>query len=110
MHRAIEKLQVVPELLLIDGNRFNAYKSIPHLCFVKGDSRFLSIAAASVLAKTYRDEYMQNAHLQYPQYGWDKNKAYPTFRHRQAIIEYGLTPLHRKSFRSGIQTKIDFDK
>jgi ribonuclease HII len=110
MHRAIEKLQVTPELLLIDGNRFNAHKSIPHVCFVKGDSRFMTIAAASILAKTYRDEFMKDAHLRYPEYGWNKNKAYPTAQHRQAIIEYGLTPLHRVSFRSGIQTKLNFDK
>ena len=108
MHRAIEKLTITPELLLIDGNRFKRYKSIPHQCFVKGDSRFMPIAAASILAKTYRDEYMQIAHLQYPKYAWDKNKAYPTAQHRQAIIDWGLTPLHRKSFRSGIQTKLSF--
>jgi len=108
MHRAIEKLNIVPELLLIDGNRFNPYNKIPHHCFVKGDSRFLSIAAASILAKTYRDEFMQKAHLQYPMYGWDKNKAYPTLQHRQAILQFGLAPLHRKSFRNGIQSKIEF--
>lgn len=108
MHRAIEQLVIKPELLLIDGNRFNPYKPVPHQCFVKGDSRFLSIAAASILAKTYRDEFMQNAHLQYPMYGWDKNKAYPTLQHRQAILQFGLTPLHRRSFRNGIQAKIDF--
>lgn len=109
MHRAIEKLHITPELLLIDGNRFKTFNSIPHQCFVKGDSRFLSIAAASILAKTYRDEFMQNTHLQYPMYGWDKNKAYPTLQHRQAICQYGLTPLHRRSFRNGIQAKLDFE-
>ncbi|HEY9115510.1 MAG TPA: ribonuclease HII [Bacteroidales bacterium] len=108
MHRAIEQLKITPELLLIDGNRFNAYKNIPHHCFIKGDSRFSSIAAASILAKTYRDEFMQNAHIEYPSYHWNRNKGYPTAQHREAILQFGLTPLHRKSFRSGIQTKIDF--
>jgi ribonuclease HII len=108
MHRAIEKLKLLPELLLIDGNHFNPYISTKHVCLIKGDSRFLSIAAASILAKTYRDEFMQNAHLHFPQYFWNKNKGYPTSQHRQAIFEHGLSLYHRKSFRSGFQTRIDF--
>ncbi len=99
MQRAVEQLSVVPQHLLIDGNRFKPYKDIPHTCVVKGDGKFLSIAAASVLAKTYRDDYMMQLHEQYPQYGWDKNKGYPTEQHRDAIVRYGITPFHRQSFR-----------
>ncbi len=99
MHRAVEQLSIQPELLLIDGNRFNPYPFIPHQCIIKGDSKFYSIAAASVLAKTYRDELMQKLALTYPQYGWQTNVGYPTKVHRSAIAEYGLTPWHRKSFR-----------
>jgi ribonuclease HII len=99
MHRAIQQLNSIPEHLLIDGNRFKKYPNIPHTCIVKGDGKYLSIAAASILAKTYRDDFMLNAHQQYPQFGWDKNKGYPTKTHRSAIKETGLTPLHRKSFR-----------
>lgn len=98
MHRAIKKLTVQPELLLIDGNRFNPYRGIDHECIVKGDSKFTSIAAASILAKTHRDEYMEKQAKKYPQYGWLKNKGYPTSQHREAIIEYGPCDLHRKSF------------
>lgn len=98
MHRAISKLKHKPHCLLIDGNRFRPYPNIPHHCMVKGDSRFLSIAAASVLAKTHRDEIMQQLHRQYPQYGWDKNKGYPTKDHRRAIVEHSPCKLHRKSF------------
>lgn len=108
MHRALDKLTIIPEILLIDGNRFNAYRNIPYQCFVKGDSRFQSIAAASILAKTYRDDFMLKLHNQYPHYGWKQNKAYPTLQHRLAIAKHGLTPLHRMSFRSSFQTKIDF--
>lgn len=99
MHRAVRKLELSPQLLLIDGNRFNPYQGIDHHCIIKGDSKFLSIAAASILAKTYRDELMETNHLKYPQYDWQSNKGYPTKKHRQAILEYGPTPLHRKSFK-----------
>ena len=106
MHRAVNKLKPAPELLLIDGNRFNPYPDIEHECIIKGDGKFLSIAAASVLAKTYRDEYMQQLHQKYPHYGWDKNKGYPTKKHKTALLENGLSPVHRKTFNSGIQTKL----
>jgi ribonuclease HII len=99
MHRAIDKLTIKPESLLIDGNRFKAYPTIPHTCIVQGDGKYLSIAAASVLAKTYRDDYMQQLHVQHPVYGWAKNKAYGTQQHRDAIEKYGVTPYHRMSFR-----------
>jgi ribonuclease HII len=98
MHIAIEGLQKEPQFLLIDGNRFYPYKSIRHMTIIKGDSIYFSIAAASVLAKTHRDEYMEKIHHEYPQYGWDKNKGYPTAFHRAAIMKYGITPYHRKSF------------
>lgn len=99
MHLALDKLMVNPELLLIDGNRFTAYKKIPHQCFVKGDGRFSSIAAASILAKTYRDEYMIQLHNQFPHYLWHSNKGYGTLAHRHAIRKFGLCEYHRKSFR-----------
>ena len=99
MHRAIEQLSITPQHLLIDGNRFKAYKNIPHNCVVKGDGKYLSIAAASILAKTYRDDYMMALHNEYPQYGWDRNKGYPTPEHRNAIEDFGTTPYHRMSFR-----------
>jgi ribonuclease HII len=99
MHRAISQLSETPELLLIDGNRFRSYPDIPHECMVKGDGRFLSIAAASVLAKTWRDEHMQKIDKDYPYYLWKKNKGYPTLEHRRAIKKYGVTEWHRKSFR-----------
>lgn len=99
MHRAVEQLSVAPQHLLIDGNRFKPYKNTPHTCVVKGDGKFLSIAAASILAKTYRDDYMMQLHELHPQYGWDKNKGYPTKEHRYAIEQYGATPYHRQSFR-----------
>jgi ribonuclease HII len=99
MHRAIEKLKIQPEYIIVDGNRFKKYGSLPHTCIVKGDSKYLSIAAASILAKTHRDEEMQRLHQLYPGYSWDKNKAYPTEEHRKAIVIHGITPLHRKSFR-----------
>ncbi len=99
MHRALDKLDVSPELLLIDGNRFLSYKNLPHQCIVKGDSKYCSIAAASILAKTYRDDYMKIIHQQYNHYSWDKNKGYPTTGHRLAIEKYGVSPHHRKSFR-----------
>ena len=99
MHRAVEQLSHTPQHLLIDGNRFKPYKGIPHTCVIKGDGKYLSIAAASILAKTYRDDYMLQLHEQYPRYGWDKNKGYPTKEHRLAIERYGATPYHRQSFR-----------
>jgi len=98
MHRAIDQLKKRPKLLLIDGNRFNAYQGIPHRCIVKGDATYASIAAASILAKTYRDEYMQSLHLSFPQYDWLNNKGYGTKAHRDAIALYGLTTHHRRSF------------
>ena len=98
MHRAIAKLQLTPQHILVDGNRFKPYKNIPHTCVVKGDSKFMSIAAASVLAKTYRDEYMKKLHHKFPDYGWNKNKGYPTREHRLAIKSCGVTPYHRRSF------------
>lgn len=98
MHRAIDQLQIKPEHLLIDGNRFNPYPSIPHTTVIKGDGKYLSIAAASVLAKTYRDDYMEELAIQYPDYEWGKNKGYPTLAHREAIRRLGITPFHRKTF------------
>ncbi|MGV3594267.1 MAG: ribonuclease HII [Sediminibacterium sp.] len=98
MHLAIAQLQLLPELLLIDGNRFTPFKNISHHCIVKGDGIYASIAAASVLAKTHRDEYMLTLHQQYPQYGWRNNKGYGTAEHRKAIAQYGLCEHHRKSF------------
>ena len=99
MHRAIDKLAKKPKLLLIDGNRFNKYKNTPHHCIVKGDGKYLSIAAASILAKTHRDEYMKKMDDEHPDYRWKKNKGYPTKEHRIAIQEKGITQLHRKSFK-----------
>lgn len=98
MHKAIDQLEIQPDLLLIDGNRFKPYPNIPHQCLVKGDANYASIAAASILAKTYRDEMMQDYHGRYPDYGWDRNKGYPTIDHRAAIEVHGVTPLHRLSF------------
>ncbi|MBN2213763.1 MAG: ribonuclease HII [Bacteroidales bacterium] len=109
MHRALNKLEVLPEFLLIDGNRFINYKNIPHQCIIKGDSRYCSIAAASILAKTYRDDYMKRIHKQYSCYGWDKNKGYSTSEHRLAIETHGISPHHRKSFRlTDSQLSLDF--
>ena len=99
MHKAVIQLHQQPDLLLVDGNRFKPYPGIQHQCFIKGDARFQSIAAASILAKTYRDSLMQEMHLQYPYYGWNKNKGYPTKFHRQAIKEHGVSPLHRLTFQ-----------
>lgn len=98
MHRAIEKLKAQPGYLVIDGNRFKAYPNIPHSCIVKGDGKYLNIAAASILAKTHRDEFMTNLHIDYPHYNWQKNKGYPTIAHRKAVLEIGLSPFHRKTF------------
>ncbi len=98
MHRAIDALSVRPEALLIDGNRFTPYRNLPFSCEVKGDGRYLSIAAASILAKTYRDDYMMRLHKKFPQYHWDENKGYPPRAHRAAIAQYGPTPYHRQTF------------
>lgn len=99
MHRAVEKLKIRPQHLLIDGNRFIVFQDIPHTCIVKGDAKYQSIAAASILAKTARDEFMHNIHQEYPAYDWHKNMGYPTKKHRAAIEENGITPYHRKTFR-----------
>ena len=98
MHKALAQLAIKPELILVDGNRFKPYPDIPHECIVKGDGLFLSIAAASVLAKTYRDEYMMKLHETYPNYGWNRNMGYPTLEHRRAILAIGFSPYHRKTF------------
>ena len=98
MHRAIDQLKIRPEHLLIDGNRFNPYPNISHTTIVKGDGKYLSIAAASILAKTYRDDYMNQLHREYPVYDWDHNKGYPTKKHRAAIAAHGISPYHRKSY------------
>jgi ribonuclease HII len=98
MHKAVGKLNLTPDLLLIDGNRFKPYKEIKHLCVVKGDGIYLSIAAASLLAKTHRDDVMINLHNEFPYYGWDKNKGYPTLLHRDGIKKHGDCSYHRKSF------------
>ncbi len=99
MHLAVQKLQTKPEFLLIDGNRFRPYPGIPHQCIVKGDGKYMSIAAASVLAKTHRDDYMEQLAEKYPGYGWELNRGYPTALHRSGILKHGETPEHRKSFR-----------
>lgn len=98
MHKALAGLELMPELILVDGNRFKPFKEIPHFCIVKGDGKFLSIAAASILAKTCRDEYMATLHNEYPQYGWDRNKGYPTLEHRKMVLKIGFSPYHRKTF------------
>lgn len=109
MHIAIGGLEKVPQFLLIDGNRFYAYKDIKHQTIIKGDGLYFSIAAASVLAKTFRDEFMEKIHNEFPQYSWNKNKGYPTAVHRAAIMKYGITPYHRKSFTLfDSQLKIEF--
>jgi ribonuclease HII len=108
MHRAIDQLKIKPELLLIDGNRFNPYKDTEHLCIVKGDGKYFSIAAASVLAKTHRDDLMKQLDQKHPEYGWVNNKGYPTKKHRDAIFKNGITKYHRKSFQLlPIQMKIN---
>ncbi len=99
MHRAVDQLHTTPELLLIDGNRFKPYKTIPHQCIIKGDAKFLSIAAASILAKTYRDDFMKEAAKQHPHYSWESNMGYPTKSHRDGIRANGTTPLHRMTFQ-----------
>ena len=109
MHRALDQLKIRPELLLIDGNRFNPYKKVKHICVVGGDAKYQSIAAASILAKTTRDMMMEQYAEQYPVYNWKKNKGYPTPEHKQAIADYGTTPLHRMTFNMAIQLKLDFN-
>lgn len=99
MHLALRQLQIRPGFIIIDGNRFKSFEDIEHQCIVKGDSKYFSIAAASILAKTYRDEYMLSLAADYPQYDWINNKGYPTVKHRNAVISYGLTPFHRKTFQ-----------
>ena len=99
MHGSITKLKTIPNFIIVDGNRFKPYKTIPHKTIIKGDSKYLSIAAASILAKTYRDEYMEKIHEEFPMYNWKQNKGYPTKEHRAAIKKYGITKYHRKSFR-----------
>jgi ribonuclease HII len=106
MHKALDKLPVKPQLILADGNRFHSYPGIPHYCIVKGDATFMSIAAASILAKTYRDEFMLNLHTFYPEFAWKTNKGYPTEEHRKAIGLWGITDFHRKSFNLGCQLKL----
>lgn len=109
MHNAVADLKVKPELLLIDGNRFKPYDGINHECIIKGDGKYLSIAAASILAKTYRDDFMVDLHEKFPHYGWDKNKGYPTKVHRKGIEEHGATKYHRRSFRLlDTQMKLEF--
>ena len=98
MHRALDKLSVRPEAVIVDGNRFKPYRDLPYTTIVKGDGKYLSIAAASILAKTYRDDYMDRLAADYPQYDWLSNKGYPTKKHREAIRQYGITPYHRRSF------------
>ena len=99
MHRAVENLKIVPEYLIVDGNKFKPYKDIPHQTIVKGDGKYLSIAAAYVLAKTFRDDYMLELHKEFPQYDWATNKGYPTKKHRDVIKEIGFTPYHRMSYK-----------
>ena len=99
MHRSIEKLKILPEFIAVDGNRFKPFKRIPYQCVIKGDGKYLHIAAASILAKTYRDDHLRELHEEFPAYNWRKNKGYPTLEHREALKKYGPSPYHRKSFR-----------
>ena len=108
MHRALDQLTLQPEMLLIDGNRFNPYKTVKHVCIVGGDAKYQSIAAASILAKTSRDLMMEQYDAQYPVYNWKKNKGYPTAEHKLAIAQHGTSPFHRMTFNMAIQTKLDF--
>ena len=111
MHRALDQLKVRPEAIIVDGNRFKKYQNLPHTTIVKGDGKYLAIAAASILAKTYRDDYMNQLAEEYPQYDWLSNKGYPTKKHREAIKQYGITPYHRKSYNllGDGQLSIDFE-
>lgn len=109
MHRALDQLEVRPEAVIVDGNRFNPYRDLPSTTIVKGDGKYLSIAAASILAKTYRDDYMISLAEEYPQYDWQSNMGYPTEKHRLAIREYGITPYHRKSYNLLGDGQLSFD-
>ena len=109
MHRALDQLQVRPEAVIVDGNRFKPYQDLPYTNIVKGDGKYLSIAAASILAKTYRDDYMLSLAEEYPQYDWQSNMGYPTKKHRQAILEHGITPYHRKSYNLLGDGQLSFD-
>ena len=109
MHRAVDALKVRPEALIIDGNRFYKYHDLPHTTIVKGDGKYLSIAAASILAKTYRDDYMAELHKEHPHYGWDRNAGYPTKEHREGIRQHGTTPYHRMSFNLLGDSQLSFD-
>jgi len=110
MHKALAQLNPQPEFILVDGNKFKPYNNIKHKCIVKGDAKYMNIAAASVLAKTHRDEYMLKLHQKYPKYDWNKNKGYPTQHHRQAIENYGVTKFHRRSFKLFTdQLKLNFE-
>ena len=109
MHRALDDLKIRPQAVIVDGNRFKPYGTLPHETIVKGDAKFLSIAAASILAKTYRDDYMNNLALQHPVYQWDVNKGYPTKAHRAAIEEHGISPFHRKTFK-GVKEMLEDEK
>ena len=112
MHRALDQLKVRPEAIIVDGNRFKPYKKLPHTTIVKGDGKYLAIAAASILAKTYRDDYMNQLAEEYPQYDWLSNKGYPTKKHREAIKQFGITPYHRKSYNllGDGQLSLDFEE
>ncbi|MBK1441128.1 ribonuclease HII [Parapedobacter sp. ISTM3] len=99
MHRALDTLALKAEYIIVDGNRFIPYQQVPYCCIIKGDGKYLSIAAASILAKTYRDEYMESLATEFPEYGWCQNKGYPTIQHRNAILQHGFTPHHRRTFR-----------
>ena len=109
MHRALDQLKVRPEAIIVDGNRFKKYQNIPHTTIVKGDGKYLAIAAASILAKTYRDDYMNHLAEEYPQYDWFSNKGYPTKKHREAIKQFGITPYHRKSYNLLGDGQLSFD-
>lgn len=109
MHRALEQLKIRPQAIIVDGNRFNPYEDLPFTTIIKGDGKYLSIAAASILAKTYRDDYMLSLAEEYPQYDWQSNMGYPTKKHRQAIREYGITPYHRKSYNLLGDGQLSFD-
>lgn len=108
MHKALDALSITPEHIIVDGNRFKPYHTIEHTCIVKGDGKYLSIAAASILAKTYRDDFMEKIHHDYPHYQWNTNKGYPTLAHRQAVLTSGMTPHHRRSFSVSNQLSFNF--
>ncbi len=109
MHRALDCLAIKPEFIIVDGNKFRPYQDVPHQTIVKGDAKYMSIAAASILAKTYRDDYMNMLHLDFPNYQWNKNKGYPTKSHRKAIEEFGVTEYHRKTFKLLADNQIKLD-